>query len=252
MSETPSTKFETAATTAETAAVEAAAAGVPSTATEAAVTGAPSTAAEAAAAGSPSTATETAAAADPMPSIRANIDATDLLIRDLLIRRMGYAHQVAEAKLAAGSTTVYREDREVSILENLGADVDEDIRVEYLAVVRKILEASRMYQYGLLYDWNDSVFEDIKGHELAETPGNHLVVRLTRKDVPNSISAILAMIGDYGYNMEWMELVEVNAETKTVTFDLTIAGDLSDTNMKKLVFQLSKETLAFEILENRA
>lgn len=252
MSETPSTKFETAATTAETAAVEAAAAGVPSTATEAAVTGAPSTAAEAAAAGSPSTATETAAAADPMPSIRANIDATDLLIRDLLIRRMGYAHQVAEAKLAAGSTTVYREDREVSILENLGADVDEDIRVEYLAVVRKILEASRMYQYGLLYDWNDSVFEDIKGHELAETPGNHLVVRLTRKDVPNSMSAILAMIGDYGYNMEWMELVEVNAETKTVTFDLTIAGDLSDTNMKKLVFQLSKETLAFEILENRA
>ena len=248
MSETPSTKFETAATTAETAATEAAATGVPSTAAEAAAAGVPSTAA----AGSPSTATETAAAADPMPSIRANIDATDLLIRDLLIRRMGYAHQVAEAKLAAGSTTVYREDREVSILENLGADVDEDIRVEYLAVVRKILEASRMYQYGLLYDWNDSVFEDIKGHELAETPGNHLVVRLTRKDVPNSMSAILAMIGDYGYNMEWMELVEVNAETKTVTFDLTIAGDLSDTNMKKLVFQLSKETLAFEILENRA
>ena len=71
MSETPSTKFETAATTAETAATEAAATGVPSTATEA------------------------AAAADPMPAIRANIDATDLLIRDLLIRRMGYAHQVA-------------------------------------------------------------------------------------------------------------------------------------------------------------
>lgn len=188
---------------------------------------------------------------DPMQEIRANIDATDLLIRDLLIRRMGYSHKVAETKLAAGSTTIYRADREISILENLGANVDEDIKVEYLSVVRKILETSRMYQYGLLYDWDSSVFEAIKGHELADRPGNHLVVRLTREDKPNSMSAVLSMIGDYGYNMEWMELVEVNAETKTVTFDLTIAGDLSQTNMKKLMFQLSKETSAFEILENR-
>lgn len=188
---------------------------------------------------------------DPMQKIRANIDATDLLIRDLLIRRLSYSHKVAEAKLAAGSTTIYRADRETSILETLGADVAEDIKVEYLSVVRKVLETSRMYQYDLLYEWNPSVFDTIKGHELANHPGSHLTVRLTREDRPNSMSQVLCMVGDYGYNMEWMEVVEVNTETKTVTFDLTIAGDLSQDNMKKLMFQLSKETFDFAILENR-
>lgn len=186
-----------------------------------------------------------------MEEIRANIDATDLLIRDLLMRRMEYSHQVAETKLAEGSTTIYRQDRETSILANLGADVPEDIKVEYLSVVRKILETSRMYQYGLLYDWNKNVFKEIAGHELAETPGNHLRVRMTRPDAPNSMSTTLSMIGDYGYNMEWMELICLDVNKKTVTFDLTIAGDASCDNMRKLLFQLSKETMGFQIMENR-
>lgn len=232
-----------------------------------------------------------------LAEIRTKIDETDREIRELLLKRMGYSHQVAEAKVKSGDTTIYRADREASILENLGDTVDPEVRSEYLSVVRKIMETSRMYQYGLIFDWTPDAFEGIKGHELvahaealqgsdlrspsAQTDSNSqpdsaaneaglsetsVTVRLTRENKPNAMSAILSMIGDYGYNMDRMVPVtegdggikceevaapENAAEAKkkdTVTFDLTILGNLAETNMKKLMFQLDGESINFEIL----
>lgn len=236
-----------------------------------------------------------------LAEIRTKIDETDREIRELLLKRMGYSHQVAEAKIESGDTTIYRADREASILENLGDSVEEEVRSEYLSVVRKIMETSRMYQYGLIFDWTPGAFESIQGHELvsgakelqdsalrspeAQTgsvspldgtterkglSSNYVTVRLTREDKPNAMSAILSMIGDYGYNMDRMVPVSdmTNAheegkaedpdtrtatkvgasEAHTVTFDLTILGDLTETNMQKLMFQLNGECLEFEIL----
>jgi prephenate dehydratase len=75
-----------------------------------------------------------------------------------------------------------------------------------------------------------------------------VVVRMTRPDQPNAMSSILNMVGDYGYNMQYMQLLSFNRPEKTVTFDLTILGNLSETNMQKLMFQLSKESQDFKIL----
>ena len=63
------------------------------------------------------------------------------------------------------------------------------------------------------------------------------------------MSSILNMVGDYGYNMQYMELISFNPD-KTVTFELTILGDLSQTPMQTLLFQLSKESQDFQILKN--
>lgn len=68
--------------------------------------------------------------------------------------------------------------------------------------------------------------------------------------VCNSMSSILSMIGDYGINMEEMRLLEINEETSTVTFELTIRGNLLEVPMRKLMFQLSKECSTFRILES--
>ncbi|MDO4183076.1 MAG: chorismate mutase [Coriobacteriia bacterium] len=184
--------------------------------------------------------------------IRKNIDAIDLQIRELLMQRMDCSYQVAQAKQAAGSTDIYRAEREQAILDDLGEGIPEERRAQYLAVVRKITETSRMYQYGLIYDWNEGIFDKIEGAELTRTPGSLLKVRLTRINRPNAMSSILSMVGDYGFNMELMELVEVSDITHTVTFDLTICGDITQEHMRKLVFQLSKESANFRILENRA
>ncbi len=182
--------------------------------------------------------------------IRKEIDETDQQIKELLIKRMACSHQVAQSKLESGNLTIYRADREASILETLGSQVEEDIRPEYLAVVKKVMEASRMYQYGLIYDWCDNAFSQVDGHELISEPGYAVKVRLTRENKPNAMSAILSMIGDHGFNMDRMTPVQTEKNSPTVTFDLVILGNAFEKDMRKLLFQLSGETLEFKITEN--
>ena len=85
-----------------------------------------------------------------LTEIRNKIDALDEEIKALLLQRLACSKEVAEAKAEKGETEIYRADREEAILERLGNEVPEAVRREYLAIVRKIMETSRMYQYGLL------------------------------------------------------------------------------------------------------
>ena len=184
-----------------------------------------------------------------LEDVRKKIDAIDPQLRKLLMERMDCSKLVAEAKQAAGETNIYRADREQAILQRLSQGVPEDRKPEYLAVVRKIMETSRMYQYGMLFDWNPQLFADLAKGVQIKSDGTRVVVRLTRPDQPNAMSSILNMVGDYGYNMQYMELLSFNRPDKTVTFDLTILGNLSETNMQKLMCQLSKESQGFKILQ---
>lgn len=185
-----------------------------------------------------------------LDEVRKMIDSVDPRIRELLMERMDCSYEVAKVKTEAGETNIYRADREEAILGRLSQGVPEERRAAYLSVVRKIMETSRMYQYGLMYDWMDDVmapyFENI---EIPEN-GTHVRVRLTRENRPNAMSSILSMIGDYGYNMNRMELLSENTEDNTVTFELEILGNLSETHMKKLMFQLSRESRDFSIISN--
>lgn len=189
--------------------------------------------------------------AQTLTDVRQEIDAIDTEIRELLMRRLDCSRKVAHAKLKSGDITIYRADREKEILKRLGNEVPDDRRDGYLAVVRKIMETSRMYQYGIIYDRLEGVFEKIsEGIEIPEN-ADRVKILLTRPNRPNAMSSILAMIGDYGYNMEKMLLIKDDAEKGTVTFELTILGDLNTEHMKKLMFQLSMESGEFRILEVR-
>lgn len=106
-----------------------------------------------------------------------------------------------------------------------------------------------MYQYGLMYDMLEDPFTSLAENIQVKDNGTRVRVRLTRENRPNSIASILSMIGDYGYNMDRMELLGEDETAKIVTFELLIIGNLSDTHMKKLMFQLSKESRNFAILE---
>lgn len=185
-----------------------------------------------------------------LEDVRKKIDAIDPQIRDLLMQRLDCSRMVAEAKQQDGSTDIYRADREQAILDTLGKNVPEDRKAGYLAVVRKIMETSRMYQYGLLFHWNPGIFAKLSEGIEVRPGGKRVTVRLTRPDQPNAMSSILNMVGDYGYNMQYMELLSFNRPDKTVTFDLTILGDLSEDHMQQLMFQLSKESQGFKILKN--
>lgn len=181
--------------------------------------------------------------------IRILIDQLDPEIRSLLMKRMDYSAMAAVVKLAAGDTTVYRPDREEAVLEQLGREVPEDRLPEYISVVRKIMEASRMYQYGLIYDrLKDPLGPLLKGINIP-ADCSIVTIEFSRPDRPNSMSSILGMIGDYGFDMEEMVRTGRNAEAATVTFRLQIRGNLHETRMKKLMFQLSRECGDFRVLD---
>ena len=137
-----------------------------------------------------------------LTEIRNKIDALDEEIKALLLQRLACSKEVAEAKAEKGETEIYRADREEAILERLGNDVPEVVRREYLAIVRKIMETSRMYPYGLVYDWNPSQYDGLFANVPYEFPSRKVKILLTRPNRPNAMSSILSMVGDYGYNME--------------------------------------------------
>ena len=86
-----------------------------------------------------------------LEDVRKQIDGIDTRIRELLMERLDCSAQVAEAKLAVGETTVYRADRETEILDRLGAQVTEDRRAGYLAVVRKVMEFVPDLEHGIFF-----------------------------------------------------------------------------------------------------
>ena len=185
--------------------------------------------------------------------IRKEIDAIDEEIRTLLMKRLDCSEQVAQTKMQSAVSegkqsdiTIFRADREEEILKRLGAEVPEERRAGYLAVVRKIMETSRMYQYGIIFNNIENLFSPL-AENLSIKPSNTRVrVSLTRENRPNAMSSILSMIGDYGFNMDRMELISQDSEQ--VTFELLIIGNLDDEKMQKLMFQLSKESKNFSII----
>ena len=184
-----------------------------------------------------------------LEDVRKKIDAIDPQIRELLMERLDCSKMVAEAKQEAGETNVYRADREQAIIARLSQEVPEDRKAEYISVIRKIMETSRMYQYGMLFDWNPELFGKLIQNVTIPENCTQVVARLTRPDHPNAMSSILSMVGDYGYNMKYMELLGFDKPAQTVSFQLTILGNLNETHMQKLMFQLSKESQDFQILK---
>ena len=171
-----------------------------------------------------------------LEEIRAKIDTLDEEIKALLLERLACSREVASAKAEQGETQIYRADREEAILE-------------YLAIVRKIMETSRMYQYGLLYDWMPERFQALFAGVPYEIPGQRVKLLLTRPNRPNAMSSILSMVGDYGYNMEKMELLSYSEDRESVRFLLTVRGDLSERHMQKLMVQLAGESQDFCVME---
>ena len=105
-----------------------------------------------------------------------------------------------------------------------------------------------MYQYGKLYEMVDGLFDELVAGIEIPAKATSVTLELTRPNIPNAMSSILSMIGDYGYNMQRMELLHYADDNSAVTFELTILGDLNEEHMKKLMLQLSKESSDFRII----
>lgn len=179
-----------------------------------------------------------------LQEIRKEIDRIDPQIKALFLQRMEAAKHVAEVKYAAGDE-IYKADREAEILARLSEDVAPELKIEYTAFVRKMMEVARKYEYGLIYDWNPEVAEQILA-EARESGNGYVRMEFTRPNRPNGLSVILTMIGDYGFRLKDVKVLEEGQEE--VKFHLIICGELQDEAMKKLLYQLSKESKNFHVL----
>lgn len=164
-----------------------------------------------------------------LSEIRKEINQIDDKIRDLLMERMECSRKVAYAKKESGDTTVYRPEREKQILERLGKDVDPAVKEEYLAVVKKIISTSRMLQYDILYEDKKDVFKHSDS--------------VTMTFFTPDISVVLSVIADRNFTVERLFRKDESS------YQVTISGDIIDIRMKKLLFQLEKETQNFLIEE---
>ena len=193
-----------------------------------------------------------------LDDIRKDIDTLDSSIRDLIMKRLDCSSRVIHSKIEDGNYVIYRADREAAMIARLGEGIPDDRKDGYLALVRKIIETSRMYQYGILYDEMGQLFAPpIAGLSI---PNDCSTVRLvlSRPDIPNGISPILSMIGDYGYTLSNIRILERSdsaveggsQETDTVVkWELAVRGNLNEEKMRKLMLQLSFESIDFHIIE---
>ncbi|WP_194611757.1 chorismate mutase [Clostridium vitabionis] len=186
-----------------------------------------------------------------LEEIRAEIDRIDPAIRELLMHRMDCSAEVARAKAASGDPSIYRADREAEILARLGDEVPENRRKEYLAVVKKIMETSRMFQYGLLFDLLPELPAALFRGIALDAPSTGVSLSFRRPNRPGALAAILGMVWDYGYDLERSEHLGESADGAMSGFALTIAGDIRQVSMQKLIFQLSRESADFRIEEVR-
>lgn len=182
-----------------------------------------------------------------LAEIRNEIDTIDPGIKALFLRRMAVARQVARVKYESGDE-IYKPDREREIIARLTADVAPELKAEYTAFLLKIMEVARKYEYGMIYDWDPSVLHPLLSQVDINDKDRYVTIRMTRPDRCSSMSQVLSMIGDHGFNMKQMTLLRENVREGTVEFELVICGNLGDTSMRKLVYQLWKEALALEIV----
>ncbi len=83
--------------------------------------------------------------------LRLKIDEIDLQLKDLFMKRMELAESIAENKLRTGDK-ILKPEREVEVIEQLTADIEEGLKPAYSSFIKKLMEVSRTQQYRKLLD----------------------------------------------------------------------------------------------------
>ncbi len=99
-----------------------------------------------------------------LEEVRRNIDKVDKEIKALFKERMMLADNVARVK-AETEDAIYKPDREETIISKLTGDVDDNIKMEYTALIKRIMEISRKYQYGRTLELRDCLEIDYDTEE---------------------------------------------------------------------------------------
>ena len=166
------------------------------------------------------------------------------------MRRMDQSEQVARAKAEAGEAAIYRPEREQEIFRRLAEGVPKERVAWYIAVVRKIMEASRMCQYDLLFDLIPDLFPPLAEKLNDSESDSRIVVRFACQEEGFALFSAIAMIGERGCKLERLERIGGDANEKRADYEAQFVANLNDPQTQKLLFQLYKETENFKIMKS--
>lgn len=179
-----------------------------------------------------------------LADVRVNIDRVDGQLKELFIERMGLSEEIVRVKAQTGDS-ILKKDRELAIVERLTADVDEKIKEEYTAFIRRLMEVSRKYQYGRMLELSGA---DLK--ELTKSFIDYSIfeVEFSVPDEPRALAQILMMIADYGVNVTKLEKVKEETLENCCRFTVNFHADIPAEKKCAMFYQLGCETMNFKIL----
>ncbi len=174
-----------------------------------------------------------------LSEVRLKINEVDESMKALFDSRMNCSKQIAEVKLETGDD-VFKPDREQAILEKFSDDA------EYHIFIKKVMQISRKYQYGLFAD--NGELKDKFTEKLTESnrkvfeEGGKLELSL-QGDITgqNALKPkdIISVVADTSLNLESLELRDDKIK-------LTFNVDNSETSKKEafiLAYMLYMETI---------
>lgn len=181
-----------------------------------------------------------------LEEIRVLIDEVDTQMKPLFMRRMECAQHVAQAKAKTGGD-VFVAERERAILDRRAADVDCSVRREYETFLTLLMSVSRRYQYGILTGMQDAVLTAALQRAGLDEKSAHTQVEIRffcdRNDSNLNMAVNMAALNKIPVNGMTLELA---GKKQQVT--MILAGNLRDSDMRRLLCQIGKETQEFEIV----
>lgn len=185
-----------------------------------------------------------------LDEIRVKIDAIDTQMKPLFLERMECSKQVAEAKAAMGSDSVFVLERELAIIEKRAADVDTAIYDEYVAFLRHLMSVSRRYQYGILTELQEKVIMAELERAGLDENAEHTQVKIGF-DCEKETSDLNLFINIAKLNqipIDEMKLVTREGKQKV---EMILDGNIKEKGIRQLLCQTAKESEGFHIIELR-
>lgn len=181
-----------------------------------------------------------------LDEIRVQIDAVDTQMKPLFLQRMECAKHVAETKAETGGD-VFVLERELAIIEKRAGDVDPELYDEYVAFLRHLMSVSRRYQYGILTGMQDKVVDgalEAAGLSGAEAH-TQVKIRFCCDSAASDLNLFINMaklnaVGIHAMNLETKDGVQ--------QIEMTLEGNVKDSNMRRLLCQIGKEAEGFGIV----
>ncbi|MGF6905737.1 chorismate mutase [Fusobacterium sp. PH5-44] len=180
-----------------------------------------------------------------LDEIRIKIDQIDNEIKELFIKRMECAKEVANTKNITGGD-VFVPERENIIIEKRSEGINDEIKNGYIAFLKHLMSVSRQYQYGILKNMQNDVVGNLKKN--LKNIDSHRKISITFNCQQNNTNLNL-YINMIVLNSIRISEINIKDEKGTLKCNVTLEGALEDENMKILLCQLGKEAPNFSIVE---